>query len=307
MKVLVLGGTGLLGSFLVPKLLARDYYVSVLSRNKTALSKLEELGVHGFHGDLLKPEDFLSSLTPHDVLVSIAMPLEFGRVSGKAFKAMTERTTKFTQTALDIGYKLECPIIFTLGTAYRTGPGEVADETWPIERFGLTKAGVEGERLMKEAATDGHPIIQMIPGQIYGPGGMFLEMYNMLKSGRFGVVGKGDNRVPRIHVEDCAEAYALALDKMPTNESFIIADDTPVTMREFMEYMASCVGMSKIRTIPRIMARIVMGKLLLETMAIDCVVSNAKLKRVLGWEPKYPSYREGLPVAIKALESKHSQ
>jgi nucleoside-diphosphate-sugar epimerase len=136
---------------------------------------------------------------------------------------------------------------------------------------------------------------------------MFLEMYKMLKSGRFGVVGKGDNRIPRIHVEDCAEAYALALDKMPVNESFILADDTPVTMREFMEYMASCVGMSKIRTIPRIMARIVMGKLLLETMGIDCVVSNAKLKRMLGWEPKYPSYREGLPAAIEALEFKLSQ
>lgn len=303
MKVLVLGGTGLLGSSLVPKLLARDYYVSVLSRNKTALSMLEEQGVHGVLGDLLKPEEFISTLTPHDVLVSIAMPLEFGRISGKAFKMMTERTTKFTQTALDIGYKLDCPIIFTLGTAYRTGPGEVADETWPIERFGLTKAGVEGERLMKEAATKGHPIIQMIPGQIYGPGGMFLEMYKMLKSGRFGVVGKGANRVPRIHVEDCAEAYALAIEKLPINESFIIADDTPVTMREFMEYMASCVGMTKIRTIPRMMARLVMGKLLLETMEIDCVVSNAKLKRVLGWEPEYPSYREGLPAAINAIKT----
>jgi nucleoside-diphosphate-sugar epimerase len=160
---------------------------------------------------------------------------------------------------------------------------------------------------MQEAASEGHPIIQMIPGQIYGPGGMFLEMYKMLKSGRFGVVGKGDNRVPRIHVEDCAEAYVLALEKMPVNESFIIADDTPVTMREFMEFMASCVGMSKIRTIPRIMARLIMGKLLLETMGIDCVVSNAKLKRVLGWKPKYPSYRDGLPSAIEVIESQLRQ
>lgn len=303
MKVLVLGGTGLLGSFLVPKLLARDYYVSVLSRNKDALSKLEEQGVQGVHGDLLEPNEFLSTLTPHDVVVSIAMPLEFGRMSGKRLKIIAERTTKFTQTTLDIGNKLECPIIFTLGTSYRTRPGEIADETWPIERFGLTVAGVDAERLMQKASAEDHPIIRMIPGQIYGPGGMFLKMYKMLKSGRFGVVGKGDNRVPRIHVEDCAEAYALAIDKMPVNESFIIADDTPVTMREFMEYMASCAGISKIRTIPRLLARIVMGKLLLETMGIDCVVTNAKLKRVLGWELKYPSYREGLPDVIKALES----
>lgn len=303
MKVLILGGTGLLGSSLVPKLQARGHDVSVLSRSEAALSSLEDQGVSGILGDLLEPEAFLSDLTPHDVVVSIAMPLEFGRMSGKAFKKVTERTTKFTQSALDIGYKLECPIIFTLGTSYKTGPGEVADETWPIERFGLTLAGVEAERLINETRAEGHPVIQMIPGQIYGPGGMFLKMYNMLKSGKFGVVGKGENRIPRIHVEDCAEAYALAIDKLPINESFIIADDTPCTMREFMDYMASCVGMSKPRTIPRILARLVMGKLLLETMEIDCVVSNSKLKEMLGWELKYPSFRDGLPNVIEALES----
>ncbi|UCH05539.1 MAG: NAD-dependent epimerase/dehydratase family protein [Candidatus Thorarchaeota archaeon] len=303
MKTLILGGTGLLGSSLVPKLLARGHEVSVLSRNPAALSKLETQGVKGILGDLLEPEGFISSLTPHDVVVSIAMPLEFGRMSRKRFELIHERTTKFTYSALDIGRKLECPIIFTLGTSYRTGPGEVADETWPIERFGITKVGIEAERLIHEAGADGQPIIQMIPGQIYGPGGMFLEMYNRLKSGRFGIVGKGDNHVPRIHVEDCAEAFALVIDKMPANESFIVADDTPCTVREFTEFMASCAGMSKPRTIPKILARIVLGKLLLETMEMDCIVSNDKVKQVLGLELKYPSYREGLPAAIKAIES----
>ena len=156
---------------------------------------------------------------------------------------------------------------------------------------------------MRNAQANGHPIILMIPGQIYGPGGMFLEMYTRLKSGKFGIVGKGDNRIPRIHVEDCAEAYAQAIDKLPINESFILADDTPCTMREFTEFMASCVGISKPRTIPKILARLAMGKLLLETMDMDCVVSNVKMKQVLGIELQYPSYREGLTTTIKTLES----
>ncbi|MBE0526288.1 MAG: NAD-dependent epimerase/dehydratase family protein [Candidatus Thorarchaeota archaeon] len=37
LKILILGGTGLLGSYLVPKLLARGYNVSVLSRNPRIL------------------------------------------------------------------------------------------------------------------------------------------------------------------------------------------------------------------------------------------------------------------------------
>lgn len=304
MRVLVIGGTGFLGSHLVPKLLARGHEVSVMTRRETELSAIQAKGAIGIIGDLLNPQEILETLPAHDAAVSIAMPLEFGRMSNKRFKLVTERTTMFASSALAVGKKLECPLLLTLGTSYRTGPGEVADETWPIARFGLTKAGEEAERLIREAANDGQPIIQMIPGQIYGAGGQFLEMYRMLKSGRFGVVGKGDNRIPRVHVEDCAEAFALAIDKLPTGESFIVADDTPCTTREFTEFMAECANMSRPRTIPKLLARLIIGKLLVETMELDCVVSNEKAKKVLGWELKFPSYREGLVAAIRAIESK---
>ena len=86
MKSLILGGTGLLGTHLVPKLIARGYDVSVLSRNSAALSELESRGVNGILGDLLDPDAFISTLTPHDVVVSIAMPIEFGRMSQKKFE-----------------------------------------------------------------------------------------------------------------------------------------------------------------------------------------------------------------------------
>ena len=97
MKVLVLGGSGFLGSYLVPKLQQRGFDVTVLSRNKAALSSLEDRGVKGILGDLLEPEAFIPSLDPHDVVVSIAMPLEFGKMSKKKFEMVPERTTKFNQ------------------------------------------------------------------------------------------------------------------------------------------------------------------------------------------------------------------
>ena len=303
MRVLVIGGTGFLGSHLVPKLITRGHEVSVMTRRESELQAIQAKGAHGIIGDLLAPEEFLDKLPAQDAVVSIAMPLEFGRISSKKFRLVTERTTIFASSALAAGRKLACPLVLSLGTSYQTGPGEVADETWPIERFGLTKAGGEAERLIREAVNDGQPIIQMIPGQIYGAGGQFLNMYRMLKSGRFGVVGKGENRIPRVHVEDCAEVFALAVDKLPIGESFIVADDTPCTAREFTEFMAECANMSKPRTIPKILARLILGKLLVETMEMDCVVSNKKAKQVLGWELKYPSYREGLVAAIREIES----
>jgi nucleoside-diphosphate-sugar epimerase len=274
-----------------------------MTRREAELPVIQARGARGIIGDLLDPHAFLDILPSQDAVVSIAMPLEFGRMSSKKFRLITERTTLFASSALAVGKKLDCPLILSLGTSYRTRPGEVADETWPIERFGITKAGDVAERLIREAANAGQPIIQMIPGQIYGAGGQFLEMYHRLKSGRFGVVGKGDNRIPRVHVEDCAEVFALAVDKLPIGESFIVADDTPCTMREFTEFMAECANMSRPRTIPKILARMILGKLLVETMEMDCVVSNEKAKQELGWELKYPSYREGLVAAIREIES----
>jgi nucleoside-diphosphate-sugar epimerase len=294
-RVLVIGGTGFLGSYLVPKLLSRRHEVTVVTRRESEISRLEERGVAGILGDLMEPESLLSSLTPQDVAIFMAMPLEFGRMSKKKFREVKRRTTMFVSTSLAVGEELSCPLIMTLGTSYRTGPGEVADESWPIERFGLTKAGTGVDRLLAEAIEKGSPpLIQMIPGQIYGPGGQFMEIYRRMKSGRFGIVGEGANRIPRVHVEDCAEAYALAIDKMPVGESYILADDTPVSMREFTEFMAECMNMTKVRKIPKFFARLVLGKALIETMEMDCVVSNEKAKRELGWQLKYPSFREGL-------------
>ncbi len=126
----------------------------------------------------------------------------------------------------------------------------------------------------------------------------------MMTSGRFGIFGKGDNYIPRIHVEDCANAFVLAIEALPIGESFILADDTPCTMREFNEFMAECSDMPKPRTIPRFIARLALGKTLLETMEMNCIVTNEKAKRMLGWVLKYPSYREGLVDTIRELEGR---
>ena len=302
MRVLVLGGTGLLGSHLVPMLLEKEHTVTVLTRSSSKVAQLESSGVASIVGDLLEPEGFMNSLTPHDIVVNIAMPIEFGRMSKSKFERTSVNTSRFVTNALAIGEKLDCPTILTLGTSYRTAPGEVADESWSIERFGMTLAGAGADRIINDAIERGQPLIQMIPGQIYGPGGNFMRMYEMMMSGRFGIFGKGDNYMPRVHVEDCASVFLHAIEKKPIGEKFIVADDTPCTTREFTEYMASCAGRKKPRTFPRFIARLVLGKLLLETMEMNCIVSNAKAKSELGWEPKYPSYREGLAEVIEGIQ-----
>jgi nucleoside-diphosphate-sugar epimerase len=304
-KVFLIGGAGFLGVHLVPKLISHGHDVTVLTRSKEKASRFDAAGVRGIVGDLLQPESFMSQLSPQDVVVSIAKPdIRPGRISKKRMKILQAQAATCFATAITTAKHFECPLFLTLGTSFHTKGDEVADESWEIERFGMTNIGELVDPLISEVIKQGSPpLIQMLPGEIYGPGGLFRNvMYEWLKTGRFRVIGSGENYIPRIHVDDCAEAYVLALEKMPLGEKFILADDGPCTSREFADYMADCMNVTRPKLLPSFIIRIVMGKLICETITMNCRVSNANAKRVLGWRPRYPTYQEGLPATIEAIK-----
>ena len=309
MKVYIIGGTGFLGTFLIPKLMAKGHDITVLTRSEEKASPLESLGVDVMVGDLLRPESILERIPPQDAIISIAVPdVKIGRISQNRLKKLQKETKKLFSTPVAIAEKCQCPLIVTLGSSFTTRGDETADETWPIERFGVARIGKAVDPLLSEVQQRGSPpLIQMLPGQIYGPGGLFKRvMYERMKKGKYRVVGSGENHIPRIHVKDCAEAYVCALEKMPVGERFIIADDGPCTAREFMDYMAKNMKVPRPKSVPGFVIRIVLGKLLYETITMNCRVSNAKAKKQLGWQLRYPTFKEGLPATIKELEGPES-
>jgi nucleoside-diphosphate-sugar epimerase len=306
MKVFVIGGTGFLGTFLIPKLRENGHDITVLTRDKRKVDQLESLGINTIIGDLLHPNPILTAIPAQDVILSIAMPeVKPGRISRKKLKALQKETKTLFSTPIAIAEKCQCPLIVTLGTSFTTHGEETADETWSIERIGIARVGELVDPILSEVLQTGvPPLIQLLPGQIYGPGGLFKKfMYAWMKKGKYRVVGAGDNYIPRIHVEDCAEAYVQALEKMPVGERFIIADDGPCTTREFADCMAENMKVPKPKSVPGFVIRAVLGKLLYETITLNCRVSNAKAKEQLEWQPIYTTYREGLPVTINKLEN----
>lgn len=310
MRVFVIGGAGFLGNCLIPKLQKEGQEVTVLTRSEEKAYDLEKLGTKVVVGDLLQPESFMHALSPQDAVISVAMPdIRLGRISSKRFRILRNQTTSYFSTAIAIAEKSSSPLILTLGTSFRTTGEEVADESWPIERFGMTKIGELVDPLISEVIRRGSPpLIQMLPGEIYGPGGLFRNfMYEWMKKGRYRIIGSGKNYIPRIHVEDCAEAYVQALEKLPLGERFIIADDGPCTQREFSDLMADCMSVPKPKSVPGFIIRIVMGKLIYETVTMNCRVSNVKAKEYLGWRLKFPTYREGLPATIGEIENRSVQ
>jgi nucleoside-diphosphate-sugar epimerase len=305
-KIFIIGGGGFLGSHLTPMLIRSGYSVQVLTRDKSKVPAIESSGANAVIGDILYPSGFLSSLETPDMVILMAMPpvIPGKKISKKRFEQLTLETTSFFRNAMQLAGNFAVPIILTGGTSYRTLPGEVADETWPVNRFGMTRIGEGTDQLVEDCFRNHSPgVIQIIPGQIYGNGGLFLKMYSMMQSGKFRTIGQGSNHIPRIHVEDLAKAYLLAIQKKPWGEKFIITDDTPCTVREFNNFMAECMEIPHPGKIPAFIVRLVIGKTMLSTATMNCIVSNRHAKEVLGWQPGYPSCREGLVKTISDIRS----
>jgi uncharacterized protein YbjT (DUF2867 family) len=103
MRAFVIGGTGFLGTFLIPKLIESRHEVTVLTRSKEKVSGLESLGVNGMVGDLLQPESLLAKIPPQDAVISIAMPeVRPGRISRKRIRKLQEQTKTFFSTSIAI-------------------------------------------------------------------------------------------------------------------------------------------------------------------------------------------------------------
>ncbi len=300
MKILHIGGTGFLGSHIVRKLIQRNHDLTLITRDPDREMPFDKTKVKFIKGDVLQL-DKLEISGKFDVLVYTAMvPFKPGRISNKKFKELEIITRQYLQNTIDLARKLSCPLILTSGASFETKGSEVADETWPIARKGMAALGTCYDEMIREIKNrNAIPLIEMLPAQIYGNGGLFNKMISMAKRGKVVILGRGDNYLPRIHVEDCADAYVLAIEKLPFGKRFIICDDESVCVKDFMLHLAKIFDVPNIVKIPKFILSLVIGKHVFSTLTMNTQVSNALIRKELGWEPHYPTYREGLRSLIE--------
>ena len=76
-----------------------------------------------------------------------------------------------------------------------------------------------------------------------------------------------------------------------------VVDDEPAAVREWLPVLAEVLGAKPPRHFPRWLARLFAGEAVVMMSTESRGASNAKAKRELGWEPRYPSWREGFRAA----------
>jgi nucleoside-diphosphate-sugar epimerase len=102
-------------------------------------------------------------------------------------------------------------------------------------------------------------------------------------------------------VEDVAAALVAAAEAADDGEVFHVADDEPITLYDFVKLTADALGVGPPRRSPAFFARLIAGSNAVMAATRSARTSNAKLKRELGWTPRYPTAREGVPDAMAKL------
>lgn len=176
-----------------------------------------------------------------------------------------------------------------LSTTGVYGPAEQVDETTPIDPR-TDRQRLRGAAEQAVAEGDWESLI-LRPAAIYGPG---RGVQAALPRGDYKLVGDGSNFVSRIHVDDLAAITAAAL-RSRLAGAYPVADDHPSSSREIAEFCARLLGVS-------LPPSVALGEVS-ETRRSNRRVDGGAIRRLLSIDLRYPSYREGIPAALRNVKS----
>jgi len=176
---------------------------------------------------------------------------------------------------------------------------------WVEEHDDLQPTGERGRRRVAAEVgwsrllyAEGLPLHVFRLAGIYGPGRSALDS---LRAGTAKRVIKPGQVFSRIHVADIVQVLHASMARPNAGSVYNVCDDDPAPPWEVVEYAAELLGIPAPPAVPFEQAE-------LSDMARSFYddnkrVRNERIKRELGVQLMYPSYREGL----RALSSSHSR
>jgi nucleoside-diphosphate-sugar epimerase len=298
MRVFVAGGTGVIGRRLVPQLVARGHQVTATTTSAGKLGLLEQLGAEGVVMDGLDAAsvgEAVAAAWP-DAIVNQMTGLSETH-AGKPNLRKPERFFATTNRLRSEGIDNLLAAAEATGVSHVVAQGHasmngirqggwVKTEEDPLEVVEGTKAINHLEDVVVRA---GGAVLRY--GGFYGPGANDDQVKFVLKR-LFPIVGRGTGYVSWVHVDDAGSATVLAVEQMAKGV-FNIVDDEPAPASEWLPYLAECAGAKPPRRVPAWLARLLAGEMVVGMMTEGRGFSNAKAKRELGWELRYPSWRQG--------------
>jgi len=317
-KVLITGGSSLIGRGVAEALAARGDEVIVLQRSH--VDGLPD-GVGQCQGDIADPAAVADALAGCDGVVHLAAKVgvvgersEYQRVNVEGTRTLlhaahVEGVSRFVHVS--------SPSVAHDGTPIIGGGADPAITDHGSAWYPATKA--QGERLAIDADGDGMAVVVLRPHLVWGPGDMQLvgRIVERAQEGKLALVGGGRALVDTTYVDNAVSALIAALDAVEpgavcAGQVYVVSNGEPRPTRELIEGICAAAGVEFApRDVPLGVARRVGGvvdriwprlgrddeppltRFLADQLGTAHWFDPRPLRDDLGWEPQV-SIDEGL-------------
>jgi len=235
MKVLITGATGFIGRRLTRLLLDRGSEVVALARDprSAAGASLRQAGATLVKGDVTDRASLSRAMVGADVVIHAAAWYEMG-LWRRHHARMRAVNVQGTANTLEVAWDLGVERIFHISSIVAFGPTGTtsANETFlrrvsPVSCYEATKA--EAHQVAVGLQERGAPVTILCPAVVIGPGdsSSWGRLARLYVQGWMPPIGWGrDSIFPFIHVDDAAEAIALAVERGMPGEIYLLVGTT---------------------------------------------------------------------------------
>jgi nucleoside-diphosphate-sugar epimerase len=298
MRVVIIGSSGHVGTYLVPRLVAAGHETIAISRGQrkpyqphgawAAVRQIvldrdaeEAAGHFGEH---------VRELQPDVVIDMICFTLESARHLVDALRGQVQ-------------HFLHCGTIWVHGPSAQV-PTTEEQPRRPFGEYGIQKAAIESY-LLGEARRSGFPATVLHPGHIVGPGWAPLNPAGHFNPQVFTKLARGEElalpnlgleTVHHVHADDVAQSFmqALANRSGAVGESFHVVSPAAVTLHGYAEAVAAWFGQpAHLRFLPWEEWRATVSEAeagaTWDHIAHSPNCSIAKARRLLEYQPRYSS------------------
>ncbi|MBA2686226.1 MAG: NAD(P)-dependent oxidoreductase [Gemmatimonadaceae bacterium] len=302
-RIFVTGATGVVGTHVVPLLIAQGHDVSAVGRSAEKRARLESLGARGVELDVFDEVATRTALAGQDVVINLAthmpettMQMMLPWKWRENDVVRREGSAALAHAAHDAGVRRFMQESFA--PIYEDNGSEWIDESWRQRPASYNRTTLDAERSALSYTEQGGEGVVLRFAGFYGPDQFLRDAIGMVKKGWSPLPGSPLAYWSSIAHEDAASAV-VALVGAPAGV-YNVCDDTPITRAEWAVALAQAAEITKApRPIPRFLAAL--GGASVECLSRSQRMSNAKLKAATGWSPKWASAREGLTAAVRSF------